>query len=257
MSTKSGFSDNLKMIKEYQRTKDVEIRNQIIENNLSLIYSIIYRYNKAGNDACFEFEDLINEGVIGLISAIENFDPDRQTTFSTYATYWILKGISISFKMGTLSMPNHRISLYKKYAEMKENLLAAGQSIDIQEAAVELNVSGKILADTINQKDSHFIESLAIAKSSGGERITTDKVKFLSSGKDEEQVLFDRLDFEIVMNTMKKKLSDKENFILKGRFGIDRDGSMTLEQIAKDLGVSHEHVRSIQNRAIVKLRKTL
>jgi RNA polymerase sigma factor (sigma-70 family) len=59
------------------------------------------------------------------------------------------------------------------------------------------------------------------------------------------------------MDLMGKKLSDKENFILKGRFGIERDDSMTLEEVANELGVSYEHVRIIQNKAIEKLRKTL
>jgi len=252
------FVNNVKMIRKYQKNKDEGLRNQIIENNLSLIYSVIHRYNKVGNDVCYEFEDLINEGVIGLISAIDNFDTNRNTRFSTYATYWILKGISVSFKMGTLGMPIHRISLYKKYDEMRELLAASGQSVDFENAAEKLNVSEKILADTINQKDNASVEGLLRGMSPEvNNNISIDKVTFLSSGENEEQKIFDRLDFETVMDLMGKKLSDKENFILKGRFGIERDDSMTLEEVANELGVSYEHVRIIQNKAIEKLRKTL
>ena len=250
----SAFSENTKLIENYQKNKEIEIRNKIVENNLPLVFSIAHKYSRNGG-VCCEFDDLVNEGVIGLITAIENFDVKRKTVFSTYATYWIFKGISLNFRMGTLQMPGHRMTLYKKFSELGDSIRESGQDKSFEQMAKELKVSNRILADTINQKETVSIDGMVSRNRSFLNGSSEDRISFLSSHEDEEQKIFNRLDFQKIELIMEKKLSERELFIIMSRFGLGPYDSMTLEQIASKLGTSYEYVRIVQNKAIKKLRR--
>lgn len=225
-------------------------RKQMIEANLRLVISIAKRYLHKG----LPLHDLIEEGNIGLIKAVERFNPDKGCKFSTYATFWIKQAIErgIINQADIVRVPIHVTADVSKLTRVTRELtFILNRQPDIMELSEKTGLSGR------------YIKKLnaIIKKSYSLEAALPD---------DTDQSLLDRLPDEtaaqpidLINQSMRQDkingwlsmLNDKERTVIKKRFGFDEKEPQTLERIGKTLGVCRERIRQLEGKALGKLRK--
>jgi RNA polymerase sigma factor (sigma-70 family) len=195
------------------------------------------------------FDDMVNEGIVGLIEAIDRFDITRENHFLTYAYWWILKRITQNITIGTLELPYHRSRMYSKFKRLSEKYKDAGEIKSTEEICKELNISQKTLSDTIMKKDSIFRDD--------GKKNHLPIDRCIGQKEDFENSICDNVMFEKIMTNLDSILNERERLIIVERFGLQDKEPKTLEELATRLGISCEYVRIIQNKSIEKLKKAL
>ena len=231
---------------------DLEAKKIIIESNLRLVVSIAKRYKGLG----LEFSDLIQEGNIGLIEAVERFDVTKDNKFSTYATWWIRKEVSrsIKFQGKTIRLPVHLCEQISNYYKVNKELIATlKRNPTIKELAAKLNISVAEV-DRLIQYDED-IESLNTTVS---EDICTNLEDLIEDkDKDMESIFLDTERKLLIDNLFREcQLNEREIMILKLRFGFLDNNEYTLAEVASIMGVSVEAIRQNQNRILEKIRKS-
>lgn len=229
---------------------DLEAKKIIIESNLRLVVSIAKRYKGLG----LEFSDLIQEGNIGLIEAVERFDVTKNNKFSTYATWWIRKEVSrsIKFQGKTIRLPVHLCEQIGNYYKVNKELIATlKRNPTIEELAAKLNISVAEV-DRLTQYD----EDIASLNAPVSEDICTN-LEDLIEDKDMESIFLDTERKLLIENLFREcQLSEREIMILKLRFGFLDNNEYTLAEVASIMGVSIEAIRQNQNRILEKIRKS-
>lgn len=229
---------------------DLEAKKIIIESNLRLVVSIAKRYKGLG----LEFSDLIQEGNIGLIEAVERFDVTKNNKFSTYATWWIRKEVSrsIKFQGKTIRLPVHLCEQISNYYKVNKELIATlKRNPTIEELAAKLNISVAEV-DRLTQYD----EDIASLNAPVSEDICTN-LEDLIEDKDMESIFLDTERKLLIENLFREcQLSEREIMILKLRFGFLDNNEYTLAEVASIMGVSIEAIRQNQNRILEKIRKS-
>lgn len=228
-------------------------RNDFVKANLRLVVSIARRFNYGR----MPLGDLIQEGNMGLIKAVERFDYRRGYRFSTYASWWIRHAISraLADKGRAVRLPVHMVDAHHKVSRTRREL---SSKLGRQPTSEEIANESGIAFDKVSRLDSHLMDQpVSLDREVGGD----DGRKFLDMIEDEEavspsdQVMFQTMSARVL--ELLKELKPIEADILRRRYGIGDDHELTLKEIGEDYKLSRERIRQLQEQALGKIRSAL
>lgn len=233
------------------RNGDEKAKELFIERNLRLVIKVARKYTGHG----ISFLDLIQEGNLGLIKAVDKFDVTKGYKFSTYATCWIRQSIqrSLGNKSRNIRLPVHLYEKVKKYELLKKELsLKFNREPTFEELSKKMRVS----IDTIYKYERLEHDTISLNMIVGDEDSELEDFISLSTESIDNQFIEENIK-DVIENLLKNSnLTTKEIDILKLRFGIGTNDPKTLEETGKIYGVSRERIRQIQEKALKKIRRS-
>jgi RNA polymerase primary sigma factor len=254
--TQEEESKIINLIKSDDKEESTRAKQKLIESNLRLVVKVASNYSNLG----MEMLDLISEGNLGLVRAAEKFDSSKGARFSTYACYWIKQSIkrALSNKSRTIRLPVHLTQLFysinifiKRFESENERPPSDEEISDGLNVSVEKvrKTKSANLLNTFTRLDEKFNdedegEDLSSAV---GDYSSVDPAEFLSILNDKQTLAQEIAD----------TLSEREQCVIKKRFGLENNDYYTLEQLGAEHNLTRERIRQIESEALKKLRTKL
>jgi RNA polymerase primary sigma factor len=231
---------------------DAEARERMIKSNLRLVVKIARDYEDFG----LPLLDLINEGNIGLMKAVERFDPAKGAKFSTYSSWWIKQSIkrALANQSKTIRLPVHMVD---KIAKMRRAVTKLTEELGREPSDEEV---GEEMG--MKTRRVRLMRLSAMRPTSLDQPIGEDESNVMGDIVQDEHAVNAYEDLEkktmtAMITDLVKHLDNREASILRYRFGLDGGKEKTLEQVGKKFGVTRERIRQLQNSALLKLRKMM
>lgn len=232
---------------------DEEARELMIKANLRLVVKIAHDYDGLG----LPLLDLINEGNLGLMKAVERFDPAKGAKLSTYGSWWIKQSIkrALANQSKTIRLPVHMVDKVSKMRRLAMKLHEVlGREPTDEELGEEMDISpvkvAQMRAAAINPASLDAPIGDSADSSNFSEVVEDEKAESPYAQLEDKTV-------KSMLEEMLKTLNDREATILRYRFGLDGEDEKTLEEVGVKFGVTRERVRQIQNIALHKLRRMI
>lgn len=245
--------EEIKLFSEYQKTKSLKIKQLLIKNNLRFVLNVSKHYHSS---YFYELSDIISSGNIGLIKAVEEFDPDKGFKFSTYAIWWIkqaiLDGISKESKM--LKQPIKQHSINKKFLELKNEFYNKyGFDPNIEDITEELGQTTaiEIIAKSLSAINENNIFSLSTEISST-DNLTYDDI-LPSTIMDEDKIICNIDLIKVNFN----KLNKIQKIILSYVYGFNDKPELSLKQIGNIINMTENNIKNIHDKALKTIKNDL
>lgn len=268
-SNMNDYTENTQAIQKYQEDPaNQQIFSDIVEKNQPLVKKVVQRYLRATANTSLTYDDLVSAGNIGMFKAIEKFDSSSGFQFSTYATHWIVQGITrtIADEGRMIRVPVHQVDNILKLTKIENKMVRDHAVIDDNRIMTEMEINRKKLDEIRYVRDTYkVVASIDIPIGDGegstlGQFLTPNQLvysghqSYLKSPSDRVE---DEMFSEELIEWMTTKLTEQELDIVIRRNGLQGKEPETLEAIGIDYGVTRERIRQIEKRAYKKLRRTI
>jgi len=231
---------------------DMEARDRMIRSNLRLVVNIAKKFGNRG----LPLADLIEEGNLGLLRAVEGFDPEQGSRFSTYASWWIKQAIKRALinSVQPIHIPAYMVEMiarWKQASSMLEDQLGRTPSLEEMSQALQMPARKvKIIRRAVKAFTAPSQMPASDKSPAINEMLEDDKTPR------PEEAVFTADELETI-KTLLDRIDNREAEVLRLRFGLDRDKPLTLKEIGKHIGLTRERVRQIEKEALDKLNQIL
>jgi len=231
---------------------DPEARDRMIRSNLRLVVNIAKKYANRG----MPLADLIEEGNLGLLRAVEGFDPEHGSRFSTYASWWIKQGIKRSLinSVQPIHIPAYMVEMVARWKQTAMELEDQfGRLATMEEMSQAMEVSPRKLK-IIRRAVKAFSSPTQMPASE--ESLSLNEILEDERTPRPEEAVFNRDEMQTIMRLL-NEIDEREAEVLRLRFGLNGDGPLTLKEIGKQVGLTRERVRQIEKESLEKLNQIL